>query len=249
MKNLCIDIGNTFIKLYLVEKSDKVTLLERMPEWDEDFKLLAQFIEEHELKQGILSSVRHTNTALLDFLQNKLNYFINLSPDTPVPINNQYEQPQTLGKDRLGGVVAANHLFPDKNCLYISSGTCITYDFIDHTGKYWGGSIAPGMYLRFKSLNDYTDKLPFVKPQELDDFIGKTTEKSILTGVIEGFIAEIDGRIQQYEARFGSIQALITGGDALFFEKKLKNEIFAHPNLLPIGLNKILEYNIPSLHK
>jgi len=241
--NLCIDIGNTFIKIYTVENTTTIHLHHRIPEWNKDFKLLENIIHKYKLKKGILSSVRHHNPALIIFLEQNLSHFINLSQDTPVPINNQYQQPQTLGKDRLGGVIAAHHLFPDKNCLYMSAGTCITYDFIDKTGKYWGGSIAPGMYLRFKVLNDYTDKLPLVQARFQEDFIGTTTETSILTGVVEGCIAEIKGRIRQYQAQFGSIQALITGGDALFFEKKLKNEIFAHPNLLPIGLNKILEYN------
>ncbi len=240
--NLCIDIGNTRVKVYQVA-SDKPELILVKEEWETDFAELKQLLEKNNFENGILSTTRTDNLDLKNILSEKLKNFTFLDHSTPLPIKLLYETPNTLGKDRIAVAVAGKHLYPENNVFIINMGTCITYDFITFDKNYLGGSIAPGMNMRFKAMNTFTDKLPLVKAKELDNFIGTTTEKSLITGVIEGCIAELDGRIDQYSNKFGNIITILTGGDASFFEKKLKNEIFAHPNLLPIGLNEILKYN------
>lgn len=241
--NLCIDIGNTRIKIYGAKK-DKVELLWVAEEWPEGFKALEKIIKKNKIKHGILSTTRNENPVLLDFLENKLKAFFLLDHATDLPIEILYETPKTLGRDRIAVVVAAQHLFPNKNSLVVNAGTCITYDFITVDKKYLGGSIAPGMRMRFNAMHTFTDRLPLVEPIETPSFIGTTTNTSMITGVVEGCIAEIEGRIQQYRHEFGDLQGIITGGDGSFFGNKMKNKIFVHPNLLPIGLNAILEYNI-----
>ena len=79
-------------------------------------------------------------------------------------INNRYRTPNTLGLDRLAAVIGANYLYPNKSNLVIDGGTCITYDWIDANGNYFGGSISPGLNMRYNALNYYTAKLPHVAP-------------------------------------------------------------------------------------
>jgi len=240
--NLCIDIGNTRIKVFQVD-FDETKLILVKEEWDENFEELKHLLKTHRFQNGILSTTRTDNQSLIDILSKELENFLFLDHLTPLPIKLLYETPSTLGKDRIAVTVAGKHLFPKNNVFIINMGTCITYDFITFDKKYLGGSIAPGMKMRFKAMNTFTDRLPLVEARELDSFIGTTTEKSLITGVVEGCVAELDGRIDQYNEKFGNIITILTGGDASFFEKKLKNEIFAHPNLLPTGLNEILTYN------
>ncbi len=240
--NLCIDIGNTRIKLYKVE-GQSATLLHHQPEWEEDFEILEKTIIKHEFTSGILSSTRTKNENLIEFLEQNLKYFLLLDNTIELPFDNLYETPKSLGRDRMAVAAAALDIFPDENSLIINMGSCITYDFITKEKKYLGGSISPGMKMRFKAMNSFTDKLPLVEAKEVSSFIGINTETSLITGVIEGIICEISGRISQYEEEFGEIRAILTGGDAIFFENKLKNEIFADSNFLPIGLNAILEHN------
>jgi type III pantothenate kinase len=134
-------------------------------------------------------------------------------------------------------------MFPDNNVLIIQTGTCITYEFVSGEGEYSGGSISPGIDMRLKSMNTFTAKLPLVKKQEIDYLIGKTTKESILSGVINGCIAEIDGIIDQYRKKFSELKVVAGGGDIFFFDKKLKNRIFATENLVLKGLNEILKFN------
>ena len=112
---------------------------------------------------------------------------VRLTPEVEVPVKNNYSTPHTLGMDRLAGVVGAFQLYPDTNCLVVDAGTTITCDFLDEEGHYQGGSITPGIGMRFRSLSDYTDKLPLVESDwDSPPFIGKNTEGSIRSGVLNG---------------------------------------------------------------
>lgn len=172
--------------------------------------------------------------------------FIELNNKTPLPINLAYDTPKTLGSDRIALSVGASILFPNKNCLIIGTGTCITLDFLAKTGEYLGGAISPGLTMRLQSLNIFTDKLPLVKlKKNKKEFplIGKTTEESIESGVLNGTFAEIEGTIAKYKENYKDLTVILTGGDLKLFEKNLKSNIFVFSNLQAIGLNRILNYN------
>ncbi len=162
---------------------------------------------------------------------------------TKVPLINRYKTPETLGKDRLALAVGAVTKFPGENILAIDAGTTITYEFITNNNEYLGGAISPGIKMRFKALNNFTGKLPLITEIETDHLIGHDTKTSIQSGVLNGVIKEIDGIIDEYKNRFGALKVLVTGGDYIYFVKKLKNSIFATPNLVLEGLNKILIFN------
>ena len=102
--------------------------------------------------------------------------------------------------------------------------------------------------MRYKALNTFTDKLPLVKRSDHAIWLGQTTEESIQTGVEFGTIQEVKGFIETYENEFPNLKIIITGGDATFFESRLKKQIFASriilgPNLLVKGLHIILQHN------
>jgi type III pantothenate kinase len=167
-----------------------------------------------------------------------------LTSEIEVPVKNNYSTPHTLGMDRLAGVVGAFQLYPGTNCLVVDAGTTITCDFLDEEGHYQGGSITPGIDMRFKSLSEYTDKLPLVESDwDSPPFIGNNTEGSIRSGVLNGVVSEIEGIIRRYDHKFSNLKVIICGGDAQYFESRLKDSIFA-PHLVLIGLNSILMYHV-----
>jgi type III pantothenate kinase len=166
-----------------------------------------------------------------------------LSPQSKIPFKNSYATPQTLGPDRMALATAAFYHNPKGNTLVIDAGTCITYDMVNDYGEYLGGAISPGLYMRYNALHEYTDKLPLLTPENILDFIGNATESSMHSGVVNGIALEIDGVIEQYRSRFRHLTVILTGGDAQFLSKRLKNTIFAHSNFLLEGLNQLLEYN------
>jgi len=237
---LILDFGNTFKKYALFE--GKVLKELKIFEKD-DYKKQMLFLSNNKnVKSIIISSVIDYPESLNNYLQENY-YFIKLNPQTPVPVKNKYKTQNTLGKDRLAAVVGANVLFPENNVLVIEAGTCITYDFINSEAEYLGGSISPGLNMRYKSLNNFTDKLPLVTNRDFKCLTGQTTEESIISGISNGIIAEVDGIIELYKKKYSSLKIVLGGGDMNFFVNKLKNSIFANPNIVLEGLNEILDFN------
>ncbi|HMU72155.1 MAG TPA: type III pantothenate kinase, partial [Ferruginibacter sp.] len=135
------------------------------------------------------------------------------------------------------------HFFPGKNNLVIGLGSCITYNFINQYQQFLGGSISPGMEMRFKAMQHFTAKLPLVQKDWNYPLIGYDTKTNMQSGVIAGMAFEIDGFINAYAAKYGNFNAVLTGGDTTYFAGQLKNKIFADYNFLFKGLYALSETN------
>ncbi len=234
--NLVVDVGNTRIKAATFEE-DRLLSSYQFPSTDAFRAEIKGFTFQHLL----ISSVNQLATEF-DFLHPTGNIFF-LSPQLPLPIRNAYATPQTLGVDRLAGACGAYALFPKKNCLVIDAGTCINYEFIDESGTYHGGAISPGIDMRFKAMHTFTARLPLIQRNEQAVLIGNSTESCMQSGVMNGVLAEVENTIARYREKYPAIVVLICGGDAPFFENRLKPTIFAAPDLVLKGLNRILRYN------
>ena len=198
-----------------------------------------------QITSSILSSVAHHDHQLNEFLM-QYGVFIELTHNTPVPFKNKYGTPHTLGKDRIAIAAAAVQLYPGENVLIIDTGTSITFDIITANREYLGGSISPGLNMRFKALHNFTHRLPLINapdPEANIKLIGDSTESSILTGVVNGLKAEVENTINQYNKLFSSLKIIISGGDYKYFERLVKSNIFAAPNIVVRGLKNILDYN------
>ena len=239
--NLVIDVGNTRIKIAVFNNSK---LIHNESFTKENFIIKAiEIIKKFDCTKAIISSVGLLKKSQIDQLRGEIN-LIELNSSTKVPFKNLYSTPKTLGVDRIALVSSAISKFPNQNVLIIDAGTCITYDFVDSKGYYFGGAISPGINMRYKSLNTFTDKLPLLDPEYVNHLIGCTTEESIHLGVINGVISEIDSFINQYRKKNKDLTVVLTGGDTNFLANRLKNSIFANPFFLLEGLNTILTYNL-----
>jgi type III pantothenate kinase len=164
--------------------------------------------------------------------------------NTTVPIINNYGSPETLGKDRLAGVIGAKHWMPNSNILVIDAGTAITYDLVTANGEFLGGGISPGIAMRYKALHTFTGRLPLLDYYGDAELIGTDTASSIHSGVLNGAVAEMEGIIKGYQPLYPGLKIILTGGDHNYFDKRLKIKTFAALNLVLEGLNLILNFNI-----
>ncbi len=238
-KALAIDIGNTRIKAGVFEGDELIDV--KAIDYA-SINELHDVAETYGVKRAIVSSVSLDAAAVVKVLR-AIPAVLTVDAQTVIPFKNAYSTPETLGVDRIAAIAAACVRNPGVNSLVIDCGTCITYDFIDSTATYLGGAISPGINLRLKAMNDYTDRLPLPDFRIPETFVGNSTENALLSGVFFGVLSEIDGAIDHYRQQFGSIKTIICGGDALLFEKHLKNNIFAAPDLVLEGLNQILQIN------
>jgi len=239
---LAIDVGNTRIKGAVYERN---TLINQFVFSSVEVKNTIENILENNPKitDLIVSSVGNENSIALNSLSERISIHF-ISHLDVFPFQNKYATPTTLGIDRMVLASGATLLFPKKNKLVIDAGTCVTYDFIDDENRYWGGAISPGLRLRYESLHQFTAKLPLLTLEEPLNFIGNSTNQSIHSGVVNGLIHEIDGFIEQYKNKNENFTIILTGGDAEFLAKRLKNTIFANSNFLLESLNQFFQYKI-----
>jgi type III pantothenate kinase len=237
---LCLDFGNTRLKWAVFSDGEiRHTGIFRGDGLDD----LHKCIESFKPDRSILSSVVNHPVEIEEILKNKTQ-FHKLNHLSRVPITTPVGKPETIGADRLALVVAAAHYYPDKNNLVIGLGSAITFNYINRFHQFIGGSISPGMEMRFKSLELLTAKLPLVKPHWNFPLAGYDTKTNIQSGVQFGMAKEIDGVIEAYEERYENLHALMTGGDANYFKPFLRKKITEDPDLIFKGLYVISEYNL-----
>lgn len=238
--NFVLDIGNTNVKAAIFDK-DKM-LIKKSVSLGELGNIIDQMIDKYAPQQIIASSVSVSKEELEVLIDNRAKWFL-FDNSCPLPIKVEYQSIETLGSDRLAGLMGVYQEYPKKNVLVIDAGTCITYDLLTYDNRYFGGAISPGVAMRYKSLNKFTKNLPQLTAKENPSLIGQTTEESMHSGVVKGIEYEIKGVIGAYSERFGNLLIVFTGGDANNFVAEVKNTTFADLNLILIGLNKILDYH------
>lgn len=234
---VAVDCGNSFIKAGLFEEE----VLVKQFTFDSE-QTAKEWIETHSDHSFIVASVStayETISERINFPQHTLF----LDHDTYVPFINSYQSKATLGIDRIALASGASTRFPQQDVLVIDMGTCITFDFINKESRYLGGAISPGLQMRFKSLHNFTARLPLINTEPDVPLIGVDTKSSILSGVVQGITAEVEGIIAKYKQTYPHMVVIISGGDAKYFESRIKEHIFAIPELVLVGLNAILRHN------
>jgi type III pantothenate kinase len=239
MTTICLDFGNTRLKTAVFEddRLKEVILLSQNP-----VENLQKIIQTYNPQHSILSSVINHGIEVEDLLSSATR-FHKLSNTSKLPFSIPVGKPETVGADRLAIAAASVFLFPKKNNLAIGLGSCITFNFINQFKELLGGSISPGMEMRFKAMHHFTAKLPLVNADWNVPLIGYDTKTNLQSGVVLGMAKEIDGIIDLYKEKYRNFNVLLTGGDIGIFEPHLKNKIFADPDLIFKGLYAISQIN------
>jgi type III pantothenate kinase len=238
---LTLDVGNTRIKSAVFEDNTLLVtfVFEKSQLQNSLLKILKSYKEVTDIVISAVSDIE--KNSFTSFSQTINIHFV--SHLDAFPFINNYKTPHTLGVDRMVLAAGATLLFPNQNRLIIDAGTCVTYDFIDENNHYLGGSISPGLAIRYQALHDYTAKLPFLSIKNPDSFIGNSTPEAIHSGIVNGLVYEIEGFISDYGSKFSNFIIILTGGDTDFLANRLKNTIFANSNFLLESLNQTFQYN------
>lgn len=236
---LCFDFGNTRLK-YAVFHGKELSSVEVLK--DNTTESIEKAIEQHHPDKAILSSVIHHDPAIEQLLASKTR-FHKLNHLSKIPFTTPVGKVETIGADRLAICSASVDLSPHHHILAIGLGSCITYNFINKFHEFLGGSISPGMQMRFRAMNEHTASLPMIEAEHNYPLIGYDTKTNLLSGVITGMAKEIDGFIEAYSEKYNHLKVFLTGGDMEFFVSHIKNEIISEPHLLFKGLFAISELN------
>lgn len=236
---LCLDFGNTRLKCAILKGGiiEDIIVLQ-----NDDVAGIKQIVADFSPSVSILSSVIDDNIEIEKVLS-ATTKFHKLSNKSLLPFTTPVGKPETIGADRLALVAAAVDLYPNSHNLVIGLGSCITFNFVNKFQEFLGGSISPGLEMRLKAMNQFTAKLPLVKPDWNFPLVGYDTRTNLLCGVILGMSKEIDGIIKEYASKYSNFNVHLTGGDMSFFLPHVKKKIFADPHLIYKGLYAISKNN------
>ena len=247
--NLCIDQGNSRTKVALM--TDEGKMVKHLIYKSFSSADVERLFDLYDITDSIISSVVDIEAAVVNTLARRSQHFVLFDHNTPVPIINKYDTPQTLGQDRLAAAVGAKSLCPNENLLIIDVGSAITYDFVSAEGEFLGGNIAPGLKMRFTMLQRMTKKLPLVEvdENELIPLFGTNTRDAIAAGVIRGVAYEVKGYMRTLKEKMPHFQTYLTGGHAPYIlnnvrtSRNEKRELHHEKYLVLQGLNEILKFN------
>ncbi len=222
-----MDVGNTNIKTALFSGKEMVKywrISTSKTYTSDEYGILLSNLFAHEkvdMKsvEGVaISSVVPTINFTLEHMCK--NYFgvspMMVEPGIRTGINLKYENPRELGSDRIANAVAAFDEYGGP-CIFIDFGTATTFGALDEKGNFLGGCICPGIKLASEALISQASKLPrfeLIKPEAV---IGRTTVTNLQSGVIYGYIGQVDYLVKRMRAELGAPNAFVvaTGGMAV----------------------------------
>ncbi len=238
--NLIVDIGNSLVKVAVMERGAVVEYA-KSENWDEE--IAKKFAFKYDISRAIVCSTRGVQIEVEKSLRRVVGDCLIFDANVDVPLRVGYSTPHTLGRDRLAAAVGAREIYGEGDMLIVDFGTAITIDLISRDGGFEGGAISAGVTMRFKALNNYTANLPLCEPSVEVLDIARSTKDAIIQGVMNGVCYEIEGYISRFLQKYDKLSIIFVGGDAKFFEKRIKNAIFANQELVLVGLDRILNYN------
>ncbi|GAB3885161.1 type III pantothenate kinase [Spirosoma agri] len=247
--NLVLDWGNSSLKTGWFDES---TLVDTSSYFSVD-SFLTDLVDRqqrgYDLEQVLVSSTSRATDEIRLLLTSVKREIRVLDAQTPIPIRKDYDTPTTLGTDRVAAAVGAITRFPGQDCLVFDLGTCLTADLVDREAVFRGGLISPGLRMRFRAMHEQTARLPLIEPPvDWPALTARNTRDAMQSGVMNGLAFEMNGIVDMYRQERPDLVVVLCGGDASAFESRLKQPIFAVPELVLVGLNRILRYNVENLH-
>jgi len=234
MSNLLVEIGNTALK---AAWSEEMTLGKTFRYQGEKLlDYLLSLLEKEKPEILTIASANYVSEEEEAVLKTNCSHLIVLDRNHTDTLL-RYNLPEYLTYDRAAGIIATSYLFKGKACTIFDFGTTLTIDFLSSTGRYLGGNVSPGCRTRFKSLQRYSKSLPLVDTPKKIRPEGDSIITSIESGVISGIMFEIEG----YRSVRPGNHIVFTGGDAIYFAKRMKSSIFVVSNLVLMGLAIITE--------
>ena len=234
MANLLVEIGNTALK---AAWADGMTLGKTFRyQGEKMFGFIDSLTTKEKPSVMVISSTIDISALQEDKLRSKCGTLVILNRNH-TSIAQEHGLPGYISPDRVASIVASRYLFKGSGCMVFDFGTTLTVDILDETGGYEGGNVSLGCRTRFKALNRYSRTLPLVDTPSNVKETGYSLVSSIESGVVSGIMFEIQGYLSLFTGKI----AVFTGGDALYFAKRMKNSIFVVCNLVLMGLALIAD--------
>ena len=248
-----LDVGNTNIKCGIFETGKLMhsfRIATNIDSTSDEFgiKILSFFrylhLKKEDVEGVIISSVVPSINYTLEHMVK--TYFeikpIFVGPGIKTGINIKYDSPKDLGADRIVNAVAAYDIVKDA-CITIDFGTATSFGAISQKGDFLGGAICPGIKIASEVLTQNTSKLPKIELIVPETVICKNTVTCMQSGLLFGYIGQIEYLVKRFKEELGEATVVATGGLARLVTSQSKVIDMVVPTLSLMGLNKIYEKN------
>lgn len=251
---LCIDIGNTNIKLGLFE-GDKIRAhwrisTERTRLADEYAMLLLDLFRAEQIPLNVVSGVALSSVVpplTPEFIELSKRYLkqtpLVVGPGVKTGMNIRTDHPAEVGSDLIVHAVAARALY-GAPVIVIAFGTATAFSAVAASGDFVGVVIAPGVATSAEALFRFAAKLPQVELARPPHAIGKNTVHSMQAGLVFGYAGLVEGIVKRMRAELGgNARVVATGGLASLIAAETDVIEHVEPNLTLLGLRQIYAMN------
>ena len=226
---LVVDIGNTSITFAVFDNENivkKFRIPSRISESVENYKKELKNNIEYKIDECVIISVVEGLELIIKNACDNLfgiNSKIFSVEDAP-EIKLNVAHPETVGADRIANAKAATKKY-SLPVIVVDLGTATTFDIISREKEFFGGIILAGLDMQLRALNQFTSKLPKYSVKKSENAIGVDTETAIMSGVVRGSAAAIDGLIAQCELEMqDKATVVLTGGYAEFISEYMSRK-------------------------
>ena len=239
------DIGNSEIKIYFVNKKNKIIKRIKFSSYNLTLRNLNKVFKKSnfflKIEKILFCSVVPKSFKLIKkFLKTKtqIKCFevkqLNLSKIIKIKVN--YNQ---VGSDRVTNAISL--MDNKKNFIIVDLGTATTFDvIIKHT--YIGGIIAPGIKISLNTLSDRASLIPRIHLKRINKVIGNDTITAVRSGFFWGYAGLIDNIVNLIKKESKkSFNIVITGGFSNLFKNSIKKKVIEDKDITLKGLTKILK--------
>ena len=251
---LIVDIGNTNITLG-VFNGNKIEHVWRLStnnsRTEDEFgifvkNLLRETDLDNKITNAVISSVV---VQLTERMQQAIKKYLGIdsliiSHKIKTNITIKTDEPSQVGADRIANACAAAKLYSTP-AIVVDFGTATSFDIVNKNNEFIGGIITAGMKIQAEALSKRTSKLPNLNIEAPEKAIGANTIDAMLSGIVRGHAAMIEGLIIECEKELGEKAVIIaTGGYSSVIENYLKRKFdYINPDLTLIGAKILFDLN------
>jgi len=251
---LIMDIGNTNTVLGLYQGDELKThwriSTDRNKTPDEYGMLFKNLFESADIDNQAVNSIIISSVVppILRILKKTSYRYFNVNPLVVGPgvktgMNIKTDNPKEVGADRIVNAVAAGHLY-DGPLIIVDFGTATTFCAVSEKGEYLGGSIAPGIGISAEALFSQSAKLPRIELIEPGRAIGKNTIDGMKSGIVYGFVGQVEYLVKKFKKELSEDAAVIaTGGLVSLIAAETDSIDYVEPFLTLKGLKYIADTN------